>query len=214
MTKLARLLCALWECGPLALAADATESPANNAASAAAANRGQAAGANASGADTSIKAERPWTQESMHADSAKGASSKGRNAAPAASPRRRSAPPQSGVAHAARGNADRLHSLQRNALARGPLARPPSPSGRLGSTRAVTHDPQASRGPQGVSLVSQPELAASKSAARPAARLPPTPRNLGVGGPHAQGVGQVGGPALARTSHSGSIDGTQLRRKF
>jgi hypothetical protein len=215
MTKLARLLCALSACGPLALGAGAAESPVQNAASVAAANRGQeAADGNASGADTGIKAGRPVGQESTPMDSAKGAGSKGRNAAVAASPPRHSAPPQSGIAHAARGNADRLHSLQRIARALGPLSRQPSPGGRVGPARAVTHDPHDGRGPQGMSPASPPKLAASNGAARPAARPTSIPRNLGVGGPHAQGVGQVGGPAIARTTHSGTIDGTQVHHKF
>jgi hypothetical protein len=214
VTKFTRLLCALWACGPLALGARAVESPAHNAASAAAADRGEAVGGATPGRDTSIKAERPETQESMHADTAKGAGSQGRNAALVASPRRRTSPPQSSAAHAARGNADRLHSLQRNARALGPPARQSSPGGRAGSTRAVTLDRHDSRGPRSVSPVSQPKLTASNGSARPAARLASTPSNSGVGGPHAQGVGQAGGPAISRTAHSGTIDGTQLHRKF
>ena len=60
----------------------------------------------------------------------------------------------------------------------------------------------------------QLKVAASNSAAPLAARLSSTPRNSAIGGPHTQGLGRVGGPAISRSTHSATIDGTQLRRKF
>jgi hypothetical protein len=126
-----------------------------------------------------------------------------------AKPRRGSVASQGGVAQAGRSNADRLHSLL-NTQARGRLARQPV---RAGSTRAVTPGRNDVRGSQGVSLAGQPKSAAPNSAALSPARLP-APRNPVVGGPHAQGPGRVGGPAISRTSHSATVDGAQLHRKF
>jgi hypothetical protein len=51
------------------------------------------------------------------------------------------------------------------------------------------------------------------SAASLAARPATTPRNSAIGGPHAQALARVGGPAISRTTHSGAIDGTQLHHK-
>jgi hypothetical protein len=138
-----------------------------------------------------------------------GRGSKGRDAAVAASPRRGSVTSQGGVAQAGRGNADRLHSLL-NAQARGRLARQPV---RAGSTRGVIRGRSDVRGSQGVSPAGNPKLAAPNSAAPSPVRLP-TPRNPAAGGPHAQGPGRVGGPAISRATHSATVDGAQLRRKF
>src|SRR5271166_5660715 len=110
MMKIARLLCALWVCGPLALEANAAESPAHNGASVAAANMGQAAAGTTHGRDTGINAGRLVAQESTQAGSGKGDGSKGRNAAVAVSPRRGSVTPHA-AGPLARSNADRLHSL-------------------------------------------------------------------------------------------------------
>jgi hypothetical protein len=60
----------------------------------------------------------------------------------------------------------------------------------------------------------QPKLATSNGAASPAARPAATPRNSAMGGPHAQELGRVGGPVIGRTTHSPTIDGTQLHHKF
>jgi hypothetical protein len=62
--------------------------------------------------------------------------------------------------------------------------------------------------------VGQPRVAASNSTAPLAARLSSTPRNSALGGPHAQGLGRVGGPAISRATHSATVDGAQLHRKF
>ena len=143
-----------------------------------------------------------------------GRGSKGRDAAVAASPRRGSVTSQGGAAQggiprAGRSNADRLHSLL-SAQAHGRLARQPV---RAGSTRGVIRGRSDVRGSQGVSPAGNPKLAAPNSAAPSPVRLP-TPRNPAAGGPHAQGPGRVGGPAISRATHSATVDGAQLRRKF
>jgi hypothetical protein len=93
----------------------------------------------------------------------------------------------------------------------GRLARQPNRP--VGSIRAATAGP-AVRGPQGVRPASQPKLAAATSAASPAARLAVTPRNSTIGGPHPQGFGRVGGPAIGRATHGATIDGGQMHPKF
>jgi hypothetical protein len=221
--KLTRLLCALFACGPLALGVRAAELSGQGAGSAATAKGGHAADGNAPGEQKGLKTARPGTQESTHADpvndaASKGAASKGGNAA-AALPLHRTAAAHSGAAHTDRGNAERLHSVQRNARALGSPARQSSRGGRGGSTRAVSLDSHNSGGPRGASPANQPRLTASNMPARATARLMSSPRmssprNSGVGGPHAQGIGQVGGPAVGRVTHSATIDGTQLHRKF
>jgi hypothetical protein len=60
----------------------------------------------------------------------------------------------------------------------------------------------------------QLKVAASNSAASSAARLSSAPRNSAMGGPHAQGLGRVGGPAISRATHSATVDGAQLHHKF
>jgi hypothetical protein len=116
--------------------------------------------------------------------------------------------------HVGPGYADGVLSLRRNAQARGRLAG--QPNGRVGQTRAAAHGPHDVRG-QGVIPAGQPKQATSNRAPPPAARLTSTARNLAIGGPHAQGIGRVGGPAISRTTHGATgaaIDGTQLRHKF
>jgi hypothetical protein len=163
-----------------------------------------------------------------------GGVSKARDAAAAASPRRGSVTPQrsgvqGGPARAARGNADCLNSML-NARARGRLARQPSRP--AGSARAVARGPEV-RGPRDVGpagqprlgksntaapptamMAGQPKLATSNSPAWPAARPAPNPRNPAVGGPHAQTLGRVGGPAISGRTHSATVDGNQLHHKF
>jgi hypothetical protein len=163
-----------------------------------------------------------------------GGVSKARDAAAAASPRRGSVTPprsgaQGGPARAARGNADRLNSML-NARAHGRLARQPSRP--AGTARAVARGPEV-RGPRDAGpagqpklgksntaapptamVAGQPKLATSNSPASPASRPAPTPRNSAIGGPHAQTLGRVGGPAISRTTHGATIDGNQLHHKF
>jgi hypothetical protein len=56
-----------------------------------------------------------------------------------------------------------------------------------------------------------PSAAANSSAA---ANLSAAARASTIGGPQAQGLGQVGGPAIGRPAHAATIDGTQLHHKF
>lgn len=56
-----------------------------------------------------------------------------------------------------------------------------------------------------------PSAAANSSAA---ANLSAAARASTIGGPQAQGLGQVGGPAIGRPAHAATIDATQLHHKF
>jgi hypothetical protein len=217
--KVFHILCAILACAPLAFEARATASSEDGRPSVAADNAGRAAGRTAPSRDASAKPEGTRDREPTRArprtgGGSTGGGSKGRDAAAAVSPRRGSVTPQRGVAQvgvAQTGrNADRLHSLL-NAQARGRLTRQPSRP--AGSTRAVTRGLDV-RGPQGGMPAGQPRLAASNSAASPAARLVMTPRTSTIGGPHSQGIGRVGGPAISRTTRSATVDGTQLHHKF
>jgi hypothetical protein len=226
--KVSHILCAMLACAPLTFEARATASSADGPSSVAADNVGEAAGGTAPSRNAGAKARRSGDRGSAQAGARTGVGSKGQGAAVAVSPRRGSVTPQGGVAQGARSNADRLHSLL-NAQAHGRRARQPSP---VGSTRRVTHGPDV-RGLQGVSPSGQPRLAASNSAAppaampsgqprlaasnsaaSPAARPVATPRNSTIGGPHAQGSARVGGPAIGRTVHNAIIDGSQQHHKF
>jgi hypothetical protein len=229
--KASHIVCAILACAPLTFEARATASSEDGRPSRPAANAGQAAGRTAPSRDESAKPEGTRDREPTHArgrtgggstgGGSTGGASKGRDAAAAATPRGGSvtpgpgsATPQRGaapvgVAQAGRGNADRLRSLL-NAKAHGRLARQPSRP--VGSTHAAAGGP-AVRGPQGVGPAGQPKLAAANSTASPAARPLATPRTSTIGGPHAQGSGRVGGPAVSRTTHSATVDGTQLHHK-
>jgi hypothetical protein len=212
--KVSHILCAILACAPLTFEARATASSEDGRPSVAADNAGRAAGRTAPSRGASAKPEDTRDREPTRARPRTGGSSKGRDAAAAVSPRRGSVTPQRGVAQggvAQTGrNADRLHSLL-NAQARGRLARQPSRP--VGSARAVTRGLDV-RGPQGGTPAGQPKLAASNSAVSPAARLVMTPRTSTIGGPHSQGIGRVGGPAISRTTRSATVDGTQLHHKF
>jgi hypothetical protein len=208
--KMSHILCAMLACAPLTFEARAATSSADGPSSAAAAKLGEAAGRAAPSRNAGTMRGRTGDRGSNQAGAQTGSGSKGRDAAVAASPRRGPVTSQGGVAQTGRSNADRLHSLL-NAQARGRLARPP---GRAGSTRAVTRGPDDVRGSQGVSPAGQPKMAASNGAAPSAARLSSTPRNSAIGGPHAQGLGRVGGPAIGRATHSATVDGAQLHHKF
>jgi len=196
--RVSHILCAIMACAPLALEARATASSEDGGSSVVAANAGEAAGRTAPDRNANTKARRTPGRSSNQTGAQTGSGSKGRDAAVAASPRRGSVTPQ------------RLHSPL-NAQARGRPARQP---GGRGSTRAVTHGADNVRGPQGLSPAGQSRPAASNSAAPPAARLTSTLGNSAIGGRHAQGLGRVGGPAISRTTHSATLDGTQLRHKF
>ena len=224
---MSHILCAMLACAPLTYGGRAGASSADGPSSAAAAKVDEVAGRAAPSRNSVTQRGRMGDPGSNQAGAPTGSGSKGRDAAVAASTRRGSVKPQGAVAQAGRSNADRLHSLL-NAQAHGRLAR--QPGGRVGSTRAVTHGPNDVRGPRGVSPAGQsrlaasssaaavpagqPKLVASNAAAPPAAKLMSTPRNSAIGGPHAQALGRVGGPAISRTTHSATIDGTQLRHKF
>jgi hypothetical protein len=226
MMKVARLLCVLWACGPMALEAGAAESPAHNGASVAAADMGQAASGTALGRDTRIKAGRPAAQESTQTGSSTAAGSKGRNAAAAASPRRVSVTPPHAAGPLARSNADRLHSLH-PAKERGRVA--PNPNRHVGPTAAAASGKVSARG-QGVPgassqapptppvATSAAQVPSSLPVATSVARIPPnvTPmvRTSSIGGPRAAGPGRLGGPPTGRTAHNGTISGTQLHHKF
>jgi hypothetical protein len=80
------------------------------------------------------------------------------------------------------------------------------------ATSAATRGAGA-RVPQGVTPAGQPKLATSNSVASPVPRLTATPRGSIIGGPHAQGSGRVGGPAISRTTRSATIDGTRPPHK-
>jgi hypothetical protein len=232
--KMSHILCTMLACALLTFEARATASSADGPSSAAAANIGDAAGRAAPSRNAGAKPGRAGDRGLNQAGAQTGIGSKGRGAAVAASPRHGSGTSQAGVAQggaaqAGRSNADRLHSLL-NAQARGRLARQP---GRVGSTRAVTRGPDDVRGPQGRSPAGQskmaalnggappaavpagqPKVAASSSAAPSASRLSSTPGYPAIRGPHVQGLGRVGGPAISRATHSAIVDGAQLHRKF
>jgi hypothetical protein len=195
MKKIARLLCALCVSGPLALEAGAAQSPAQNGASAAAADAGQAALGTTPRGATSIGAGRPVGGDSTPVGSSKGrvgsskgqvGSSKGqvgsikgdqsprRNSAAAVSPRRGSVSPPHAAGPLVRSNADRLRSLHAT-KARNPTA--PLANRRSGPTAAASGNVLA--------------------------------RGRGLSGP-----GLLGGPATARTANRTAIDGATIRRKY
>jgi hypothetical protein len=212
--KIARLLCALWVCGSLAIDARAADSPARNGAAVSPVKTGQAAGSAAPGGDKGLKAGRRMAQESTQAGANKGDGSKGPNAAMAASPGRASNPTPRVAGHPlARTNADRLHWL-RPAKERGRDA--PTSNRRIGPTATVASGKVSARG-QGVTSAS-PQAPPAPLAATNAARVPssvaPLVRRSTVGGPRAAGPGRLGGPATSQIAHNGTIGGTQLRRKF
>jgi hypothetical protein len=216
MMKIARLLCTLCACGPLALTpaleARAAESPAHNDASVAAANMGQAAGTTP-GRDKGLKAGRPAAQESTQAVSSKGDGSKSRNAAVAASARPGSVTPPHAAGPRARSNADRLHSLH-PANARGRIA--PTANQRVGPHSAAASGNASARGRAlpGASPQALPKSPVPTSAARLPPSVKSTFRGSIIGGPRPVGPGRLGGPPTGRTANNTSIDGTQMHRKF
>jgi hypothetical protein len=230
--KASHILCALLACAPLTCVAGAAARSDDGRTSTAAANVGEAAGRAAPSRNAGTKPERKGDRGSNQAGARTGSGSKVRDAAVADSSRRGSVSPQLGagkvgMGQAGRGNADRPHSML-NTQARGHLAR--QRGGPDVSARGAAGGPDV-HGPQRVSPAGQPKLAASNggaspvavpagqsklaanSAASPAARLAATPSYSAIGGPHAQVLGRVGGPAISRTIHSPTIDGTRLRHR-
>jgi hypothetical protein len=213
--KVSHILCAMLPCALLlTYEARATASSENGSSSVPAANVGEAAGRTAPSRNAGTKRGRTGDRGSNQAAARASDGSKGPDAAAPASPRGGSVPPQAGAGKAAasqagRSNADRLHSML-NARVNGHLARQRSRP--VGSTRGATGGPDL-RGAQGASPAGQPKLAASSSAP-PSAKLSSTPRSSAIGGLHAPGLGRLGGPAISRTTHSATIDGTQQRHKF
>jgi hypothetical protein len=135
---------------------------------------------------------------SAHTGAGSGVGPKRRDAAAAApSPRRGSMDPPRGAALAARGTAARQHSPP-NAQARGRLARQANGLGGSAGAAAgwpsITGSHGAGPGPAG-----PPKLTASAPPAAP--RQPVTRKDSTIGGPHAQGFGRVGGPAISLPKH-------------
>jgi hypothetical protein len=231
MKKLSHILCAILAWVPLTVEARATPSSEDGRQSAAnadreAANADRAAGRAAPSRNAGTQPGRTGGRDSTQAGAR---ASKGRDAAAADSSSRGSVTPQRGVGQSARGNsnADRLHSLL-NAQANGHLARR-QPGRAARSTRAAssaasgaatrTAPGAATRGrgapvPQGMTPAGQPKLAASRGAASPVPRTTAIPSGPAIGGPRAQGLGRVGGPANNRTTRSATIDGSRPPHKF
>jgi len=147
---------------------------------------------------------------SAHTGARSNVGPKRRDVAAAPSPRRAAMGPPRGAALASRGTAARQHSPP-NAQARGRLAR--QANGLGGSAGAAAGWPSFT-GSHGArpGLAGPPKLTASAPPAAP--RQSATRKDSAIGGPHAQGLGRVGGPAISRTTHSATVDGTQLRHKF
>jgi hypothetical protein len=205
--KIARLLCVIWVCAPLALEAGAAGSPASGGSPVAA--MGQAAGGSAPARDTSIKAGRAETHESTQVGSAKAGGSKGRDAVVGGSPRNGSVARQRGAGQLARSNADRLHALL-SARARGQRTAASNP---VRSTPGATGNRMAGAS-RSSSPLAQRALPASKHPAPSATSVKAVVGGSRIGGPQTAGPGRLGGPAIGRTAHSATINGTQLHRKF
>jgi hypothetical protein len=209
MTKIARLLCALWVCGPLVVEAGAAEAPAGNDASAALVDSGHDAADSTPGRDANIKAGRPVAQGPTEARSGEVGGSTGRHATVPVSPHRDSFTPPHAAGPFARSNADRLHSLS-GAKARDSVAKAPN---RMESAKATAGN-MAGRGIHG-SSVGSPIPPVSNRAIRGGDSLAVVARGSSIGGgSYARGYGRLPGPATGRTARNASIDGTQLHRKF
>jgi hypothetical protein len=194
MKKIARLLCALWLCGPLTLEARAADSPAVNGAAVAPA-----------------KAGHPPAHESARAESSKGDGPKGRNAAAAASPRGGPVTARRAAGRLARSNANGLHSLH-PAKARGNTAL--IPNRRVGPKAATASSKLSAREIPGERLQALPMRPVVVGAARVSPSAKPMVRGSAIGGPRtAAGPGQLGGAATGRTAHNTAIDGSSVRHK-
>jgi hypothetical protein len=207
MMKIARLLYALWVCGPMTLDARAADSPSRNGVAAPPAKlsqAGQAGGSTIDDRDKTIRAGRPVAHEPTQAGPSKGDGAKGRNAAVAASARRASVATPRAAGPLARSNADRLHSLH-PAKARGNT--PSIPNRRIGTKVAATSAAASVAASANVSV-----------RGRGMPRVTPSAKAMGrgasIGGPRvAAGPGQLGGPATGRNARSTAIDGTQVRHR-
>jgi hypothetical protein len=187
------ILCAMLACASLTFEARASASFEDGGSSVSPV-RGDASGRTAPSRDESSEAARTSNRRSAHTGAGSNVGPKRRDAAAAPSPRRTATGPPRGAALASRGTAARQHSPP-NAQARGRLAR--QANGLGGSAGAAAGSPSftgshgARPGPAG-----PPKLTASAPPAAP------------------RGLGRVGGPAISRTTHSATVDGTQLRHKF
>jgi hypothetical protein len=225
--KVPHILCAMLACFPLASKASATESPERGGSSVAAADLGETG--------LRLDAERPHfpqntrprtgtsieiytaagravDRESTRLGSENGGGSRSRDAQEEVSRRPVSLVQQRGVGQVARGNADRLRSLI-SAQAHGRIAHQ-SNRRTIGSTRVATEGDRVDRTPRGASPVRWPTRVASTIAARATTSQRVVARGATIGGPHASGLGWVGGPAINRTSHNATVDGSQLHHKF
>jgi len=167
----------------------------------AAADVGEAASRTALGRDSSIAV----------AGAENGGAPKRRDARTAVSPRRGSATPQRAVAQHAHGNADRLHSML-SANPRGRLAK--ASSRPVGSNHAATGGDGVVSSPRGSNPAGKPKPAVSKNASQATTGVKTVADGSRIGGPHASGLGRLGGPATGRTANSATINGTQLHRKL
>jgi len=162
---------------------------------------GEAASRTALGRDSSIPV----------VGSENGGVSKRRDAMVAVSPRRGSATPQRVVDQLAHSNADRLHSML-SAKPRGRLAK--ASSRPVGSNHAATGGDGVVRGPRGLNPAGKPKPAVSKNASQATTSVQTVAGGPRIRGPHAGGLGRLGGPATGRTANSATINGTQLHRKL
>jgi hypothetical protein len=213
MTKIARLLCALWVCGPLVVEAGAAEAPAGNDASAVLVDSGHDAADSTPGRDANIKAGRPVAQGPTEARSGEVGGSTGRHATVPVPPRRDSVTPTHAAGPLARSNADRLHSLS-NAKAHARVAKAPN---RMESAKVAAGN-LASRGIRGSSSGS-PTPPALNRAVRGGSSLTTVAKGSTIGGgSYARGYGRLPGPTIGqiagRTARNASLDGTQLHHKF
>jgi hypothetical protein len=192
------------------------------------------------GENTSKKSERADDSQSKRVGSDSSVGSTGGNPGAAASHGRGSAAPQRRVGQLATPNADRLRSLlsarargrpaqPASRRSAGPI-RPRTGGGAAargpgGAGEATRPTPAASRpaavasGPTTVAsrptgVASGPTPVGSNIATRaltsPSAVTRAFGRGSTIGGPRAPGPGLVGGPAIGRTAHNATIDGSQL----
>lgn len=151
-------------------------------------------------------------RQTIQLDLAKGRRSTAREAKVGVARRANSVEPQRGAGQLARASSDRQRSpLSMQARTR--LAHQPSRSP-VGSTHAATGGDGVIRGTAGARPVREPTRAASSIAARATTSLRAAAIKSTIGSPHAPGPALLGGPPIGRTTHNGTIDGTQLHHKF
>jgi hypothetical protein len=198
---MSHILCAMLACAPLIFETRATASSADGPSSAAAANVGEAAGRAASSRNAGTKRVRTGNRGSNQA----GAQTRGRLT--------RQSGGRVGSTRAVTHGPDDVRGPQgvsavvqpKMATSNGaaPPTAVPGDQSKLAASNSAAAMPAGG-----------PKVAASNSAAPLATRLWSTPRNSAIGGPHAQGLGRVGGPAISRATQSATVDGTQLHHKF